>query len=98
MGIPLFDLLTIPCRTSLVKWQSKGKSRNNSCLLTNKFNRARWNKVFMSAFLYMSLDTPLLHVMCCHLLQPSHLALVNNSFFFCTQCAVTIFLAVQNEK
>ena len=45
MGIPLFDLLTMPCRTSLVKWQSKGKSRNNTCLLTNKFNRVRWNKV-----------------------------------------------------
>ena len=26
----------------------------------------------LTAFLYMSLDTPLLHVLCCHLLQPSH--------------------------
>ena len=25
MGIPQFDLLSVPCRTSLVKGQSKGK-------------------------------------------------------------------------
>ena len=51
----------------------------------------------LTAFLYMSLDTPLLHVLCCHLLQPSHRRaswrLLTN--FLHSMHRVTIFLAVQ---
>ena len=33
MGIPQFDLLPVPCQTSLVKGQSKGKSCNHAVML-----------------------------------------------------------------
>ena len=80
MGIPQFDLLPVPCQTSVVKGQSKGNHTTTVVCKHTKFivqggkslDLQGMSSPDLTAFLYMPLDTPLLHILCRHLLQPSH--------------------------
>ena len=80
MGIPQFDLLPVPFQTSVVKGQSKGNHTTTVVCKHTKFIMQGGKSLDLqgrsspdlTAFLYMPLDTPLLHILCRHLLQPSH--------------------------